>query len=213
MNWNPDRIATLIRLTTDKKKIWSVEVSSIGAIQNIHASNTDYLWEVDCDLDSFLIYQNEIESSDTNRTLSKRREGLWKTVESEEELIVHLNQSMDSIELKYNNHQYPYNDLIPIIAQDPDGGVLMQAWGNIDCILSAWNTKRGNYFSRSRNKFWMKGEESGHIQEIHSIEVGLSFPYPVIYHATQKGSACHTGEYSCYFRALKSWDDPNLIPK
>jgi hypothetical protein len=79
-NYNPDRIVTLIRQTKKYRKIWSVEVTINAWVENVFYSNPGYQWEVDCDLDTFLLHQNEIESDESkDREISKRNEKTWDT--------------------------------------------------------------------------------------------------------------------------------------
>lgn len=242
--YNPDRLVTLIRQTKKMRKIWSVEITTNAWVENVFRSNPGYIWEVDCDLDTFVLIQDEIESEDLEREISKRTEIAWKTFllfdgiggrteaignlpitsvdrdNAEEESILTkailenwLDDSFAHLSKAFKKQEYPYEDLLPIIAQDREGKILMQAWGNRPAILAGFETGLGNYFSRSRNKFWTKGEESGHTQSIFAWTMEEKFPYSIIYHVDQKGAACHTGEYSCFFRQMKSWNDPELVPK
>ena len=62
--------------------------------------------------------------------------------------------------------------LVPVVAQDSESGrVLMLAWANREALLEAVKTRRGVYFSRSRNRLWRKGEESGNVQELLSVQL------------------------------------------
>jgi len=91
--------------------------------------------------------------------------------------------------------------LVPAIAQDAETGVnLMVAWMNRDALQETVDTKRAVYFSRSRQKLWRKGEESGHHQEV--VEVRLDCDADVILlKVHQKGGiSCHTGRHNCFYR-------------
>lgn len=94
--------------------------------------------------------------------------------------------------------------VIPAIAQDAETkDILMQAYINREAWEETLKTGRAVYFSRSRNKLWRKGEESGNFQKIVAITVDCDLD-SVIYHVEQKGGvACHTGHRSCYYRTVK----------
>ena len=93
--------------------------------------------------------------------------------------------------------------LVPVVAQDSESDrVLMLAWANREALLEAVKTRRGVYFSRSRNRLWRKGEESGNVQELLSVQLDCDGD-SVIYEVRQLGgAACHTGHQSCFYRTL-----------
>jgi phosphoribosyl-AMP cyclohydrolase len=94
--------------------------------------------------------------------------------------------------------------LIPAIAQDADtGDVLMLAWMSREAYEETVRTKRACYFSRSRNKLWRKGEESGHFQEVHGIYVDCDADTILLKVKQIGGAACHEGYRSCFFRKLE----------
>ena len=96
------------------------------------------------------------------------------------------------------------NGLVPAIAQDADTSViLMMAWMNREALELTVIENRAIYWSRSRQKLWRKGEESGHVQ--HLIELRLDCDSDVIMmKVNQVGDiACHTGRQSCFYRVLK----------
>lgn len=95
--------------------------------------------------------------------------------------------------------------LIPAIAQDADDGtVLMMAYLNREAWEETLATGHAVYFSRSRNKLWRKGEESGNVQIVREILVDCDLD-TVIFKVEQKGgAACHTGHRSCFYRKLQS---------
>ena len=106
--------------------------------------------------------------------------------------------------------------LVPAIAQDAESGVvLMVAWMNREALQLTIDENRAIYWSRSRQKIWRKGEESGHIQEL--IELRLDCDSDVILmKVNQIGSiACHTGRQSCFYRIFKDgeWEDFNEVIK
>ena len=85
------------------------------------------------------------------------------------------------------------NGLLPAIAQDADSGkVLMMAWMNAEAYEETIRTGRAVYFSRSRNKLWYKGEESGHIQTVEQLLVDCDRD-TILMRVRHKGAACHQG--------------------
>lgn len=100
--------------------------------------------------------------------------------------------------------------LSPFLAQDLSGKDLMLAWGKKESLLSAVESGLGTYFSRSRNGKWVKGEESGHLQNLSAIYVH-SNPFFIQYITGQIGAACHTGYYSCFFRELGPNDSISFV--
>ncbi|GMU20078.1 MAG: phosphoribosyl-AMP cyclohydrolase [Phycisphaerae bacterium] len=100
-------------------------------------------------------------------------------------------------QLKYNEE-----GLIPAIVQDAETGeVLMMAWMNRQSIEDSIKTGRTHFWSRSRQKYWMKGESSGHVQEIQEILTDCDADTLLI-RARQHGAACHEGYRNCFFRKL-----------
>ncbi|MDO4936482.1 MAG: phosphoribosyl-AMP cyclohydrolase [Sutterellaceae bacterium] len=97
--------------------------------------------------------------------------------------------------------------LVAVVAQDKDSSrVLMLAWANREALEETVETGRGVYFSRSRQKLWRKGEESGNVQIVHDVRLDCDGD-AVIYTVTQIGGmACHTGRESCFYRVLKDGD-------
>jgi phosphoribosyl-AMP cyclohydrolase len=98
--------------------------------------------------------------------------------------------------------------LVPVIAQEQGSGdVLMLAWMNREALQKTAELGRAVYFSRSRNKLWFKGEESGHVQAVHEIRLDCDNDV-VLLRVTQRGHspgiACHTGRHSCFFSVLRN---------
>jgi len=92
--------------------------------------------------------------------------------------------------------------LIAAIAQDATNGeVLMIAWMNEEALSKTLESKRATYFSRSRNSLWVKGETSGHFQEVISINFDCDAD-AVLLKVNQIGAACHTGKRSCFHNEL-----------
>ena len=93
--------------------------------------------------------------------------------------------------------------LICAIAQDYESGeVLMQAYMNLEAYEKTLETGYAHYYSRSRQKLWKKGEESGHLQEVVSVALDCDGDC-VLLRVRQTGAACHTGNYSCFFNTVK----------
>lgn len=93
--------------------------------------------------------------------------------------------------------------LVAAIAQDADTGeVLMIAWMNPEAFAETVRTKRAVYFSRSRNRLWRKGEESGNVQEVKSIAIDCDGDAVLLKVKQIGGAACHEGYKSCFFREL-----------
>ena len=100
-----------------------------------------------------------------------------------------------------------FNDtgMVPAIAQDHiTGKILMMAWMNKEALSLSIETQQAVYYSRSRQKLWFKGEESGHNQEI--IEIFTDCDHDVILLKVKQngGIACHTGRANCFFNKLEN---------
>ena len=98
--------------------------------------------------------------------------------------------------------------LVPVIAQELGSkDVLMFAFMNREALRQTLQRGEAVYWSRSRQRLWHKGEESGHIQEVHEIRLDCDSDV-VLLGVTQRGHepgiACHTGRHSCFFRRLES---------
>ena len=93
--------------------------------------------------------------------------------------------------------------LIPVIAQDVgSGAVLMLAYMNEDAYTETLKTRKVCYFSRSRNRLWRKGEESGHVQELRQIFYDCDADTILVKVEQVGGAACHEGYESCFFREI-----------
>ena len=94
--------------------------------------------------------------------------------------------------------------LVCAIAQDAQSGrVLMVAWMDRDALIATVKTQQAVYFSRSRNRLWHKGEESGHIQHVQEIRLDCDGDVILLKVAQQGGIACHTGRESCLYQRLE----------
>ena len=93
--------------------------------------------------------------------------------------------------------------LVPIVTQDVDSKeVLMLAYANREALEKTLASKEAHYYSRSRQELWHKGATSGHIQHIVDVRYDCDCD-AILYLVRQKGAACHTGEYSCFYRSMK----------
>lgn len=94
--------------------------------------------------------------------------------------------------------------LVPVIAQEKETGkILMFAWMNREALQLTRETGHAVYFSRSRNKLWHKGEESGHTQIVHDIRLDCDNDVVMITVEQLGGIACHTGRHNCFFQQLQ----------
>ncbi|MCY3984854.1 MAG: phosphoribosyl-AMP cyclohydrolase [Roseovarius sp.] len=108
--------------------------------------------------------------------------------------------------MKFDPSTIKYNDsgLVPVIAQDhANGDVLMMAWMNADAIARTIESGRVTYWSRSRQSFWVKGETSGHIQELVEMRIDCDRDCLLVL-VQQTGPACHTYRRSCFYTALRN---------
>lgn len=114
--------------------------------------------------------------------------------------------AFDPTTLKYDDR-----GLIPCIAQDADGGdVLMMAWMNAEAVAMTLDTGRVTYWSRSRQAFWIKGETSGHVQELVDFRVDCDRDCLLVL-VRQTGPACHTNRRSCFYTAVREGDEVELM--
>jgi len=113
--------------------------------------------------------------------------------------------------------------LVAAIAQDAASGrVLTLAWMNREALSRTVETGEAVYWSRSRNKLWRKGEQSGHVQKVLEVRLDCDADAVLLKVAQQGGIACHTGRESCFYRKLENgrWvtvdpvlKDPKVIYK
>ncbi len=101
--------------------------------------------------------------------------------------------------------QWTADGLVPVIAQEYGSGkVLMFAWMNREALRLTAETGHAVYWSRSRNKLWHKGEESGHQQKVHEIRLDCDEDVVLITVEQLGGIACHTGRHNCFFHRLEN---------
>lgn len=109
--------------------------------------------------------------------------------------------------------------LVPVIAQEQESGdVLMFAWMNRDALAETARRGEAVYWSRSRQRLWHKGEESGHVQKVHEIRTDCDNDV-VLLKVTQQGHepaapsiACHTGRHSCFFQRHENGEWHSVEP-
>ncbi len=118
-----------------------------------------------------------------------------------------------SVDATFDPSILQFNDagLIPAIAQDATSGeVLMMAWMNDEAVERTLETGRVTYWSRSRQSFWIKGESSGHIQELVDLRVDCDRDCLLVL-VRQTGPACHTNRRSCFYTAVRDGQETELM--
>ena len=102
-----------------------------------------------------------------------------------------------------NNVRWDSNGLLPVIVQDEiSNKVIMFAWMNRETLEESIKKKKAIYWSRSRNQVWIKGEESGHYQDIEDMFLDCDNDVLLIRVKQQGGIACHTGRESCFYNRI-----------
>ncbi len=105
---------------------------------------------------------------------------------------------------------YDARGLVPVIAQEEGTGeVLMMAWMNETALRATLETGRVTYWSRSRQALWIKGETSGHVQELVDLRVDCDRDCLLVI-VRQTGPACHTNRKSCFFTAIRDGAEVEL---
>ena len=120
-----------------------------------------------------------------------------------------MNKALDQI--KWNQA-----GLVPAIAQEHDTGkVLMVAWMNRQALQATLAEGRAVYFSRSRQKLWRKGEESGHVQQLKEIRIDCDADVVLMQVEQIGGIACHTGRHNCFYQRYQdgNWFDVDPVLK
>lgn len=104
-------------------------------------------------------------------------------------------ETTDKLDIKYDD-----KGLVPAIVQDVDTGeVLMMAWMNEAALTQTLRLKKATFYSRSRNKMWIKGESSGHVQEVVEVRVDCDQDL-LLLKCKSHGPCCHVGYNSCFYR-------------
>ncbi|WP_417258754.1 phosphoribosyl-AMP cyclohydrolase [Celeribacter sp.] len=114
--------------------------------------------------------------------------------------------TFDPASLKFDD-----KGLIPAIAQDATSGeVLMMAWMNAEAVAMTLETGKVTYWSRSRQAFWIKGETSGHVQELVDFRYDCDSDCLLVL-VNQTGAACHTNRRTCFYRAVRDGEVVELM--
>lgn len=115
--------------------------------------------------------------------------------------------------MKFDPNSLKFNEagLIPAIAQDAENGdILMMAWMNVEAVQQTLDTGRVTYWSRSRQSFWIKGESSGHVQELVDFRFDCDRDCLLVT-VRQTGPACHTNRRSCFYTAVRDGAEVELM--
>ena len=115
-----------------------------------------------------------------------------------------------------DNIKWDADGLVPAIAQDvPTTRVLRVAWMNREALQLTVQEGRGIYWSRSRQRLWRKGEESGNVQQLHELRLDCDADVIILQVEQIGGIACHTGRQSCFYRVLKDgeWHTVDAVIK
>ena len=115
-----------------------------------------------------------------------------------------------------NDIKWTDDGLLPAIAQDAKTGrILMFAWMNRESLALTVEKGEAVYYSRSRQKLWHKGEESGHTQKVKSLRLDCDNDVLLMNIEQTGGIACHTGRESCFYKELKegSWQGVDPVIK
>ncbi|WP_138465505.1 phosphoribosyl-AMP cyclohydrolase [Poseidonocella sp. HB161398] len=115
--------------------------------------------------------------------------------------------------MSFDPESLTYDDrgLIPAIAQDHETGeVLMMAWMNAEAVRKTLEDRRVTYWSRSRQSFWIKGETSGHVQELVDLRVDCDRDC-LLAVVKQTGPACHTNRRSCFYTSVTGGEEVELM--
>jgi|SRR5690606_1044903 len=112
--------------------------------------------------------------------------------------------------------KWTVDGLVPVITQEKGTQqVLMFAWMNREALRMTAETGRAVYWSRSRNRLWRKGEESGHIQKVYEVRLDCDEDVILLTVEQVGGIACHTGRHHCFFRKLVNgvWSEDQPVLK
>ena len=109
---------------------------------------------------------------------------------------------MEKLQETFEGLKYDRDGLIPAVVVDAESGaVLMLAYMNAEAVARTVRTGKTHFWSRSRGKLWMKGESSGHTQDVRAVYIDCDLDTLLI-EVTQHGAACHEGYRSCFYRRL-----------
>jgi phosphoribosyl-ATP pyrophosphohydrolase/phosphoribosyl-AMP cyclohydrolase len=111
------------------------------------------------------------------------------------------------MKIPFNELRFDERGLIPVVVRDVNTGVvLMLAYMNSESLRRTVETGEAHYWSRSRQELWKKGGTSGNVQRLRGMSVDCDGD-ALVMDVEQIGAACHTGEYSCFFRTLEGFPD------
>lgn len=115
-------------------------------------------------------------------------------------------ETTDKLDIKFDD-----KGLVPAIVQDIDSGeILMMAWMNEAALKQTLEVKKATFYSRSRDKMWIKGESSGHVQEVVEVRVDCDQDL-VLLKCKSHGPCCHVGYNSCFYRAVQADGSLKLV--
>ena len=115
-------------------------------------------------------------------------------------------EDSDTLQMQFNDQ-----GLIPAIVQDADSGeVLMMAWMNQAAMWQTLRTRKATFYSRSRDRMWVKGESSGHVLEVLEARIDCDQD-TLLLRCRAHGPACHAGYQSCFYRAIEDDGDLKVI--
>lgn len=118
---------------------------------------------------------------------------------------------MEKLDETIANLKYDAAGLIPAVCVDVDTRqVVMVAYMNADSLRDTVKTGKTHFWSRSRKKYWMKGESSGHTQDVQAVYTDCDKDTLVI-EVKQHGAACHEGYFSCFYRKLNESGDWDIV--
>ena len=114
--------------------------------------------------------------------------------------------AMPKAEISFKDLKLDANGLIPVVVQDyVNGEVLMLAYMNEEAYNKTLETGIMTYYSRSRQELWVKGLTSGHFQYVGSLDIDCDND-TILAKVRQVGAACHTGNRTCFYRNIKTWN-------
>ncbi len=117
-------------------------------------------------------------------------------------------ETTDKLDIKFDE-----KGLVPAIVQDIDSGeILMMAWMNEAALKQTLEVKKATFYSRSRDKMWIKGESSGHVQEVVEVRVDCDQDL-VLLKCKSHGPCCHVGYNSCFYREVQADGTLKLVAK
>ncbi len=109
--------------------------------------------------------------------------------------------------------QWTEDGLVPVIVQEAASGkVLMFAWMNREALAKTAELGQAVYWSRSRQRLWFKGEESGHVQIVRDIRLDCDADVILLDVEQMGGIACHTGRHSCFYRRYQAGEWVTVEP-